>query len=264
MEKRYVNTPEGQLHFRLAGRSTLPPLVLLHQTPSSGVMFEQMLPLLADDFWVLAPDLPGFGSSFSPHQRPFSVPLWSQAIAAALHTLGIQTCALFGHHTGAAVAVQMAHDNQQLVTAVALSGPPLLDEATKARLRAGLPNPTRDEAGDFLLAAWRRMRQRNPAGTLDLSLREMMLGLALNGRYHEAYEAVFAQDFAAQLAQIRCPLLLLAGEHDTLRAALEPAHALAPHATTHLLPHAGSYLCDEQPGEVTAVLRRFLLTNRTS
>ncbi len=258
MEKQYLSTPQGQVHVRLAGRPFLPPLVLLHQTPSSGVMFERMIPLLAEQFWVLAPDLPGFGNSFAP-ERPFTVPLWAEAITHMLQSLQIGRCALFGHHTGAAVAVQIAYSCPNLVNHLVLSGPPLLDEPTKQRLRAGLPTYALHESGDFLLNTWQRIRQKNSTADLSLSLRETLLSLQLNGRYAEAYEAVFAHDFATQLAALTCPLLLLAGERDSLRASLEPAHALAPHSQVKLLPNTGTYLCDEEPELITAVLHDFIL-----
>ncbi len=256
IHKQYMPTPQGQLHMRLAGRPSAPPLLLLHQTPSSSVMFEQVMGQLADDYWLIAPDLPGFGNSFVPNQ-PLSVAAWATAVCHMLSSLNITHCCLFGHHTGAAVAVQIAYKRPSLIHKLILSGPPLLDETTKQRLRISLPQNKLAESGDFLLAAWQRIRHKDAGAPLDLILRETLLGLALNGRYHEAYEAVFSHDFAGQLATLTCPILLLAGEHDSLIHSLDPAHDLAPNSKMQRIPNAGTYICDQQPEVVAELIRSF-------
>ena len=47
--------------YREAGASDAPALVLLHGFPSASHMFRELIPLLADRFHIVAPDLPGFG-----------------------------------------------------------------------------------------------------------------------------------------------------------------------------------------------------------
>ena len=256
IRKQYITTPQGQLHVRLAGRPSSPPLLLLHQTPSSSVMFEQLMAELADEYWLIAPDLPGFGNSFVP-QQPLAVEQWATAVFHLLTSLNITVCTLFGHHTGASVAVQIAFERPFLSQKLILSGPPLLDEAMKQQLRAGLPQHTLTESGDFLLTEWQRMRHKDVDAPLALSLRETLLGLGLNGRYQQAYEAVFNHDFAEQLAALTCPILLMAGENDSLYHSLEPAYALAQNSTIRTIPGAGTYLCDRQPDKVAALIRQF-------
>jgi pimeloyl-ACP methyl ester carboxylesterase len=219
-------------------------------------MFEQMMMQLAEDYWLIAPDLPGFGNSFVPAQ-PLSVELWATAVFHTLAALNVTTCPIFGHHTGASVAVQMAYERPSLIPKLILSGPPLLDETMKQRLRGGLPQHTLAESGDFLLKEWWRLRHKEATVPLALTLREMILSLELNGRYHQAYEAVFNHDFAGQLATLTCPILLMAGEQDSLRHSLEPAQALAKNSTIQLIANAGTYICDQQPKVVADLIRGF-------
>ena len=57
--------------YREAGASDAPTLVLLHGFPSASHMFRELIPLLADRFHLVAPDLPGSGKSDMPARGDF-------------------------------------------------------------------------------------------------------------------------------------------------------------------------------------------------
>src|ERR1700761_6923345 len=58
-----------QVFYREAGPADGPKLLLLHGFPTASHMFRDLIPLLADRFHIMAPDLPGFGRSDLPPRR---------------------------------------------------------------------------------------------------------------------------------------------------------------------------------------------------
>src|SRR6202046_5916390 len=58
-----------KIFYREAGSPDAPKLLLLHGFPSASHMFRDLIPLLADRFHIVAPDLPGFGKSDAPEGR---------------------------------------------------------------------------------------------------------------------------------------------------------------------------------------------------
>ena len=60
------------IFYREAGPPDAPTLLLLHGFPSSSHMFRDLIPLLADRFHIVAPDLPGFGQSDMPARDKFA------------------------------------------------------------------------------------------------------------------------------------------------------------------------------------------------
>src|SRR5579862_5497672 len=61
-----------QVFYRSAGEANAPVVLLLHGFPSSSFMFRELIPRLADDYRVIAPDLPGFGFTEVPSERQYS------------------------------------------------------------------------------------------------------------------------------------------------------------------------------------------------
>ena len=84
-----------------------------------------------------------------------------------------------------------------------------------------------------------------------------MDNLRAGERWHEAYVAVFTQDFPSLLAQVRCPTLLMCGEQDLLKPYFQAACDALPHARHALVPGT-TFAVDDYPVEVAAAIRAFL------
>ncbi len=254
----YADTLHGQIHYRQLRQVDQPVLILLHQTASSGQMFERLMTLLARDFHTIAPDTPGFGNSFLPPEG-FTIEFLASSLYAALKALGFTSCYIFGHHTGAAIAVQMAYTQPEFVQKVVLSGPPLLNEAQKDRLKASLKPIELVEDGAHLTAVWHRIRQRDPSLPLEIVHREVLLTQMARRVAQRAYQAVFEQPIGQQLSALQQPTLIISGEYDTLRDSAEPAYSLLENGQICMIPGAGPYLCDQNASEVAQILRTFLI-----
>jgi pimeloyl-ACP methyl ester carboxylesterase len=68
---RTITVQNLEIFYREAGSSSAPTIVLLHGFPTSSHMFRNLIPALADDFHVVAPDYPGFGNSAMPDVQAF-------------------------------------------------------------------------------------------------------------------------------------------------------------------------------------------------
>lgn len=91
---------------RLAGARENPALLLLHGFPSSSRSFRDVIPPLARDLFVIAPDLPGFGESEPVEQPSFS--RFADVIGRLLARLGVDSYYLYLHDFGAAVGLHLA------------------------------------------------------------------------------------------------------------------------------------------------------------
>ncbi len=225
--KGYVDTGFGQVHYRkTTGERGGLPIVLLHQTASSSVMFETLMGELGDQFDCVAPDTPGFGGTDAPPE-PGSIALYARVLADALSALGIERCLLFGHHTGVSIAVQMLHDRPALAERLALSGPCLLTPEAAADFATKTQGMVLKEDGSHLQVVWERIQGKDAEAPLELKQREAMLTLVAGTRWHEGYHAVFEHaEFGAQLAAVACPTLVFAGDKDTVYHLLRPSFDL--------------------------------------
>src|SRR5262249_61184868 len=68
---RRADTGGHRVFYREAGEPGNPAVLLLHGFPTSSHMFRDLIPLLADRYHVVAPDLPGFGNTVSPPRSQF-------------------------------------------------------------------------------------------------------------------------------------------------------------------------------------------------
>ena len=98
------------VHYRECGPKDAPAILLLHGFPSSGHMFRNLIPMLCDDFRLVAPDLPGFGQSdHPPHEQfPYTFATLAKVIASFTDNVGLTKYVMYIFDYGAPIGLRLA------------------------------------------------------------------------------------------------------------------------------------------------------------
>ncbi len=115
---RYVSAQvDGStVFYREAGPRNAPSLLLLHGFPSASHMFRDLIPLLADRYHLVAPDLPGFGRSSVPSAPTFDQ--LAQGIDRFTEVVGLERFAVYVFDYGAPTGFRIAVKHPDRITAI--------------------------------------------------------------------------------------------------------------------------------------------------
>ena len=266
---RFVRAAGLLWHVQVMG--TGPVLLLLHGTGAATHSWRALAPLLARQFTVVAPDLPGHGFTEAPATARLSLPGMAKSLLGLLRALNVTPALAAGHSAGAAILARMTLDSQIAPRGlVGLNGAFLPLEGVPgqlfspiAKLLVGLPLLPQ-------LFAWRARS--------DAVVRDMLegtgshidaQGVALYGRvvrnpaHAAAALGMMAQwDLRPLLRDLGClpvPLLLIVGANDR---AVPPAQAArvrdtVPGATVVSMPGLGHLAHEERPEDTAAIIGDF-------
>lgn len=117
---RYLTVDGHRLFFREAGDPAAPTLVLLHGFPTSSYMFRNLLPALADRYYVIAPDHLGFGFSDAPPVTEFDYTFdaLTDLTVGLLGSLGIARYAIYVQDYGAPIGWRLALRDPSAIAAI--------------------------------------------------------------------------------------------------------------------------------------------------
>lgn len=114
----WANADGMRVFYREAGDSTHPTLLLLHGFASSSHQFRELIPLLADKFHIVAPDLPGFGFTEVPAARDYryTFDAFGQTLTHFVDALGLASYTLYVFDYGAPAGLRLALNYPERVT----------------------------------------------------------------------------------------------------------------------------------------------------
>jgi pimeloyl-ACP methyl ester carboxylesterase len=117
---RSADTDGHRVFYREAGDPGNPAVLLLHGFPTSSHMFRDLIPLLADRYHLVAPDLPGFGNTVSPTRGQFDYTFdnLARVIGGFVETAGLGRHALYVFDYGAPVGFRLAVKHPDRITAI--------------------------------------------------------------------------------------------------------------------------------------------------
>ena len=257
----YLPVSCGQMHYAMLGRG--PAVLLLHPSPESGALWLPLLPALAAaGRTALAPDLPGYGASDPPAQTP-ALEDYARLTLEFLDGHGITRCDLVGHHTGAAVGLQLAACWPDRVRRMVLWGVPLLNQRLSEQLSAE-EAPSYDAEGEALKAWWIRRRSFLGEFREDVLIRSTVEMLQTGHRRPWGHWAVARADMPALLARVAHPTLVLVGERDPVWSRAQEAAGRLAGGSFRAMPGAGMDIVDQAPDELARLVIGFLAEDQGS
>jgi pimeloyl-ACP methyl ester carboxylesterase len=265
--------------YREAGAADAPTLVLLHGYPSASHQFRELIPLLADRFHIVAPDLPGFGKSDMPPRDAFGYTFdhLADVIDRWTEVLGLDSFALYVFDYGAPVGFRIAARHPERITAIITQNGNAYEEglsdgwnpiqaywkdpsqANRDAIRTmlkpqttiwqythGVPNPTRVSPDGYGLDNYYLTRPGNDEIQLDL-----FLDYASNVALYPAWQRYFRAS--------RPPLLAVWGKNDPffLPAGAEAFKRDIPDADIRFLD-TGHFALETHVEEVATAIGEFL------
>lgn len=115
-----VNIGSTNIFYREAGNKASPILLLLHGFPTSSHMYRNIIPILSENFRVIAPDLPGFGLTVPPLRDKYEYTFDNlyKTIEEFTQELSLNKYAIFVFDYGAPIGFRLATANPKKITAI--------------------------------------------------------------------------------------------------------------------------------------------------
>jgi pimeloyl-ACP methyl ester carboxylesterase len=269
-----------EVFYRQAGPASAPAILLLHGFPTASHMFRELIPLLADQYRVIAPDLPGFGNTKAPPRGRFNYSFDNLAriIDGFTEAIGLTRYALYAFDYGAPTGYRLALAHPERVSAIICQNgnayvEGLSDAWAPWQAYWREPTPEKREACRTSLAPetirdWQYLQGNDPIRVspdgfgLDIAYmarpgaQEIQLDLILDYASNVALYPSFQRYFRAY----QPPFLAAWGRNDAhfLLAGAEAYRRDLPDAEIHLLD-AGHFALETRVAEIAELMREFLV-----
>lgn len=255
------------------------PLIMLHGSGpgvSAWSNFQHNLPVFAERFRAVMPDLPGFGGTDLPELDEIYPVVAARWLARLMDQLSVESAAFVGNSMGGAVAAELARLSPERVRRMAIMGPGGLSVGMFAaepsegfrRLFEFLEEPTRER-----MIAWVRTMVYDQQRVTDDLIDERMRNATADGVL-ERTRAIFGSMFDparrekytplwTQAATIATPTLLVWGRDDRMLP-YDQAHFAnrwMPDVELHTFARCGHWAQVERKSDFERVVTEFLTRN---
>jgi pimeloyl-ACP methyl ester carboxylesterase len=259
IRRAFADLADGQVHYRHAGpdpvsrSGTGVPLVMLHASPGSSKQLEPLIAALAGTRRVVAPDTRGNGDSTPLDAEVPEIADYARATLAFLDAAGLDRVDLYGSHTGASIAVELAILAPGRVRRLVVDGMGLYSPADRDEMLAVYAPEVRPDLGgahllwafmfcrdQYLFWPWfkRDAEHLRPVG---LPPAEGLHDFALEvlksiSTYHRSYRAAFRYAKRDRLPLLAVPTLAVCAEEDMLFPYLDELVSLVPGGRGGIIP----------------------------
>ena len=117
---RKIDVDGLKIFYREAGDPNKPTVLLLHGFPTSSQMYRNLIPKLADNYHVIAPDYPGFGESSAPDRATFTYTFenLSLVIEHFTQSIGLSKYSMYMMDYGSPIGFRLATRHPERVTSL--------------------------------------------------------------------------------------------------------------------------------------------------
>jgi pimeloyl-ACP methyl ester carboxylesterase len=250
---------------------------MMHYCPGSSKQIEHFICRFANTRRVIAPDYPGNGDSSPARTDHIDIGFMADAVMEVVDALGIDTFDVFGVHTGARVATELAITRAERVRKVILEGFAVYSTRDKDELLDRyLPRKAPDAEATHVMWAWHFVRDtktwfpwydRTPRArlakatlpTADALHEEFVELLKAIRTYHLTYGANFRYVMKDRVPLITQPTMIAFSEEDMVFPYYDDAVALLPACTPTVLPAGGIFkVGDAECDQAVRIMDDFL------
>jgi pimeloyl-ACP methyl ester carboxylesterase len=276
----YVDTGDLRQHVVTGGDG--PPLLLVHGWPQTWYAWRLIMPALARDFFVVAPDQRGTGLSGKP-ENGYDTATLAGDMVALMDALGHQRFAVAGHDTGMWVGYALAADHPSRVDRLAVAEAAMPGVSPSPPLFGG--TQANDRLWHFAFNRLANVNEQLVKGREavyfgfqfakaarklpDDAVRHYIDALAadpeaLRGNFaaYRALDATIAQNQQRKARRLTLPVLAIGGAEGIGEGAANTMKLAADDVQSVVIPGSGHYCLEEAPEEVVAALTTFLAPYR--
>lgn len=267
----FLDIQGAPLYYEVTGQESQPALLLLHAGIADSRMWDEHIPVFAQQYRVIRCDLRGFGQS----RIPAGAFAYYEDLAELLRFLGVEQAHVIGVSFGSAIALDFALTHPEMVRSLVLAAPTVggiqpsedvqrFNEEEEALLERG----DLEAASDLNVRTWVDGPRRTPE-QVNPSVRQRIYDM----QYHaftvptpeEAEEITLQPPAITRLAELRVPTLIVVGDHDlpgkvTLS---EQLVELIAGAQLVIMPGVAHMLSMEQPEAFNQIVLDFLQSSGT-